>query len=44
VPGGNVKVKDMEAVEIDGRKATMGNPVWERVSRDDGNKNGGEGI
>jgi hypothetical protein len=32
---GNVKVRDKEPVEIDGRKATMGNPVWERVSRGD---------
>jgi hypothetical protein len=34
IPGGNVKVKDLEPVEIDGRKATLGNPVWERVARD----------
>jgi hypothetical protein len=40
-PGGNVKVKDLEPVEIDGRKATIGNPVWERVSRPD--SDGGEG-
>ncbi|MDR0974926.1 MAG: DUF6076 domain-containing protein [Ruminococcus sp.] len=32
---GNVKLKDAEAVEIDGRKATLANPVWERVQRDE---------
>jgi hypothetical protein len=32
---GNVKLRDIEAVEIDGRKATMANPVWERVQRDE---------
>jgi hypothetical protein len=32
---GNVKLRDIEAVEIDGRKATMANPVWERVKREE---------
>jgi hypothetical protein len=32
-PGSNVRIKDPETVEIDGRKATLGNPVWERVAR-----------
>jgi hypothetical protein len=32
---GNVKLRDIEAVEIDGRKATMANPVWERVQREE---------
>jgi hypothetical protein len=31
---GNVKIKDSEKVEIDGRQAVMGNPVWERVERE----------
>ncbi|MDR0987289.1 MAG: DUF6076 domain-containing protein [Ruminococcus sp.] len=32
---GNVKIKDSEPVEIDGRKATLANPVWERVKREE---------
>ncbi|MDR0903837.1 MAG: DUF6076 domain-containing protein [Ruminococcus sp.] len=32
---GNVKLKDAEPVEIDGRKATLANPVWERVEREE---------
>jgi hypothetical protein len=31
---GNVKIKDSEKVEIDGRQAVLGSPVWERVERE----------
>jgi hypothetical protein len=31
---GNVKIKDETKVEIDGRQAVLGNPVWERVERE----------
>jgi hypothetical protein len=34
-PSGNVKLKDLMQVEIDGRKATMANPVWERVKKEE---------